>query len=293
MTRSTFLPRLRSALAAAALCAAGAAAQASVLILGAPALGGGLADVQSKIAGTGVLSGVVDVFNVHTGTPTLAMLTAYDAVLVFSDTNLKNNPAIGGFANAVELGNVLADYVDAGGGVVEAGLSNATIPFGGLSGRFVTANYDVFDIDNRQASCGGLGAIALPGSPMLRGVDSFDGGSSALCFKLSPKAGASVVASWSNGRPLLGYRDDHNGIVASLNLFPESSDVRADLWKTSSDGALLMANTLAFAAGELPEPDSLALLGIAALAAGLAARRRTRQPQHAPHAPHAQHARRG
>ncbi|HEY1395444.1 PEP-CTERM sorting domain-containing protein [Roseateles sp.] len=270
MKRSTLLPRLRTTLAAAALCATAAAAQASVLILGAPVQAGGLADVQSKIAATGVVSGVVDVFNVATGTPTLAMLTAYDAVLVY------NESATVPFASALQLGNVLADYVDLGGGVVEAGLSHATSGFKGMQGRFVSANYDVFNTSNNQNSCGGLGQVVRSDSPLMRDITSFNGGASALCYRLTAKAGAEIVADWSNGQALAGYRMDHNGVVVGLNMFPTSSDVAPGGWNPSSDGALLMANSLAFAAGELPEPGSLALLGIAALAAGVAGRRRAR-----------------
>ncbi|WP_431052424.1 PEP-CTERM sorting domain-containing protein [Roseateles sp. L2-2] len=269
MKRSPLLPVLRSVLAATALCATALAAQASVLILGAPVQAGGLADVQSKIAATGRLSGVVDVFNVATGTPTLAMLTAYDAVLVYHESSAAP------FANSTQLGNVLADYVDVGGGVVEAGQSNATVGFKGLQGRFVSANYDVFNTSNNQRSCGGLGTVVRPDSPLMRDITSFSGG---LCYGtgLTAKAGAEIVADWSNGFALAGYRMDHNGVVVGLNMFPTSSDVAPGGWNPSTDGALLMANSLAFAAGELPEPGSLALLGVAALAAGVAGRRRTR-----------------
>ena len=111
----------------------------------------------------------------------------------------------------------------------------------------------------------------------MRDIDSFSGGLSALCYRVTPKAGASVVAYWTNDKPLLGYRTDHKGIVVGLNMFPVSGDVQAGLWDSSTDGARLMANSLAFAAGELPEPGSLALLGIAAVAAGVAGRRRARR----------------
>lgn len=270
MKRSPLLPVLRSALAAAALCATAAVAQASVLILGATGQAGGLADVQSKIAATGLLAGTVDVFNANTGTPSLALLQSYDAVLVFDDT--ASRP----FASAAALGNVLADYVDAGGGVVEAGLSHATAAFKGMQGRFVTANYDVFNTSNNQNSCGGLGAVIRPDSPLMRDIADFNGGASALCYRLTAKAGAEIVASWTNGQALAGYRMDRNGVVVGLNMFPVSGDAWNGGWNPTTDGALLMANALAFAAGELPEPGSLALLGIAALAAGLAGRRRPR-----------------
>ncbi|OWQ45724.1 hypothetical protein CDL60_17800 [Roseateles noduli] len=270
MKRSPLLPVLRSVLAATALCATALAAQASVLILGATGNVGGLADVQSKIAATGILSGTVDVFNAHAGTPTLALLQSYDAVLVFNDTFGTN------FASATLLGNVLADYIDAGGGVVEAGLSHATATFGGMQGRYVTGNYDVFNTNNNQNSCGGLGQVVRADSPLMRDIINFNGGASALCYRLTAKAGAEIVADWSNGQALAGYRVDHKGVVVGLNMFPVSGDAMSGGWSPSTNGALLMANSLAFAAGELPEPGSLALLGVAALAAGVAGRRRTR-----------------
>ena len=268
MTRPTrTLPRLRALLAATALCATGLAAQAAVLILGAPRQSNGLADVQAKLSDTGLLGGVVDVFNVAGDTPTLALLSAYDSVLVFSDAR---------YASGTLLGNVLADYVDAGGGVVEAAFSNYSGPLGGLAGRFVTQNYDVYTTAFGLPPWGARGATTLAASPLLDGVDSFSGGASAYCNRVNLKAGTTLVASWSNGEELLAYRLDHNAPVVGLNMYPVSGDVRSDFWDTSTDGARLMANALVFAGrlNRVPEPDSLALLGIATVAAGIALRRR-------------------
>lgn len=272
MKPAPLLPVLRSVLAATALCATAIAAQASVLILGAPATADGLADVQSKIAATGIVGGTIDVFNVNTGTPSLAMLTPYDAVLVYLDSGAPGKR----FADAKLLGNVLADYVDLGGGVVEAGLSNATTGLGGLDGRFMTANYDVFNTNNNQGACSGPANVLVPDSPLMRDIGSFSAGLSSLCYKLTPKAGAQVVAAWPDNRPLAGLRTDHNGIVVGLNVWPGTGNPVSGPSGMTTSNAMLMATSLAFAAGELPEPGSLALIGIAALAAGLAGRRRAR-----------------
>ena len=66
-------------------------------------------DVQQKIAGTGMFD-AVDIFDAGIGTPTLAQLIQYESLFVFSNDTFFDRDA---------LGDVLADYVDAGGGVVE------------------------------------------------------------------------------------------------------------------------------------------------------------------------------
>ncbi|HUJ43334.1 MAG TPA: hypothetical protein VLW52_06985, partial [Opitutaceae bacterium] len=86
--------------------------RAQFLILGAPSSSSWNTDLQSTLTATHLLSGGVSVMNVNTSTPTLSTLLNYKAVLVFSDS--------GGFQDPTTLGNVLASYVNAGGGVVEA-----------------------------------------------------------------------------------------------------------------------------------------------------------------------------
>jgi hypothetical protein len=53
------------------------------------------ADVRSKIVGTGRIAGNADTFNGALGAPTLALLQAYDAVLVFSDAPFADANALG------------------------------------------------------------------------------------------------------------------------------------------------------------------------------------------------------
>ena len=69
-----------------------------------------LMDVQLKLSATG-LFGTVTTFDVATTTPLLSDLSSFDSVLVFSDRC---------FANSTALGDTLAEYVDAGGGLVIA-----------------------------------------------------------------------------------------------------------------------------------------------------------------------------
>ena len=81
---------------------------ASVAVLSAEPSAAWNSDVTNKIMGTGSLPRV-DLISVTGSTPTLAQLRSYQSVMVYSD---------GSFNDSVALGNVLADYIDQGGGVV-------------------------------------------------------------------------------------------------------------------------------------------------------------------------------
>lgn len=194
-------------------------------------------DVRQKLGATG-LFGQVDAFQAAFGAvPTLDQLLNYDAVLVYSDNS---------FSDPVALGNVLADYVDAGRGVVLA-----TFVFNiSLQGRMVSGGYYPFNISGQSGSSG-LTLIADQQShPILAGVTSFNGGGSG--FHNSPvnvTTGTELVAHWSNGQPLVGVKEFPDGRVVGLNFFPPSSDVRNDFWDARTDGALLMANALLWAGG--------------------------------------------
>ena len=234
-------------------------ALASVLIAGAPNSASWLNDVQAKIAGTGLISGSVDILNVSSSTPTLAQLQAYDAVLFFSDGV--------DFADSTTFGNVLADYVDAGGGVVQATFSfwSTSIDIGG---RWRAQNYDVWQ-PGGQSSPGNLtlGTIYDPSNPILAGVTSFNGGSLSYYNTVgSLNPGAVAVADWSNGAPLIAVNTStFAGKIAGLNFYPPSSDARSDFWVSSTDGALLMANSLNFVTKQVSVPEPNSLLGLFAI----------------------------
>lgn len=204
-----------------------------VLIAGAPSTASWNDDVKAKIAATGTL-GMIDIFNTSAATPTLAELKAYDAVLVYSDAN---------YQNRVALGNNLADYVDAGGGVVECAFT--TINNTSLSGRWQDG-YRLMDGNGGQAGSAALGALAYPLHPALGGVFAFNGGSSSY-RSAGPtlRSGAFVIASWSDGNPLVvGSTKFPNRV--DLDFFPPSKTVRDDFWSTSTYGGYLMADALLY-----------------------------------------------
>ena len=190
-------------------------------------------DVREKLIDTGYFA-QVDVFNVANETPTLAELQAYAAVLVYSGT---------GFSNAATLGDNLADYVDSGGGVVTAVFANASIPIGG---RFDTDNYWAIAPSGQQSGTPTyLGAIWAPGHPILAGVSTFSGGSNSWRpTTTSIQSGATRVADWTDGTPLVATKKYGTARRVDLGFYPPSSDARSDFWDSGTDGALLMANAL-------------------------------------------------
>ena len=97
-------------------------------------IGGPPATLQSQILAEPGVTGV-DLFDASSATPTLAQLQPYNIVVAFS-----NNP----YADAVGMGNVLADYADTGGIVVGLNFDWFGPPFG-LDGRWITGGYTPFN----------------------------------------------------------------------------------------------------------------------------------------------------
>jgi len=227
----------------------------SIAVLGAPGNPTWNDDVVAKISAAGSFDSVTGM-NVSSSTPTSLELSAYNAVLVYSDTS---------FADADGLGDVLADYVDAGGGVVVATFAfwDSGINIGG---RLASGGYLPFT-QAGQNSPGGLTLVpVIADHPLLDGVTSFNGGTASYHNSVIDIAGgATLVANWSNGQPLIGTLTLTAGTVVGLNFYPPSSDARGDFWDSATDGDQLMVNALGFSAGDVAEAapvPSLSALGL-------------------------------
>ncbi|MCK4739578.1 MAG: proprotein convertase P-domain-containing protein [Deltaproteobacteria bacterium] len=194
------------------------------------------ADILAKVLSTNEFY-TAEVFNAGAATPTLAELLAYDSVLTCSDT---------GYADNVVLGDNLADYVDAGGGVVSAVFANASIP---IAGRWATDGYYALE-PLGQASGTRLTLDTAFDSlhPLMTDVTTLDGGSSSyISTSTTLGAGAVIVANWSSGAPLV--IDKTTLPVVDLNIYPPSSEVSVDFWEADTHGRLLMRNALLWTAG--------------------------------------------
>jgi len=212
------------------------------------------ANVIAGLDATGQVGTITD-FDASTATPTASDFDGIDVAYVVSD-----DP----WADSAALGDVLADFVDGGGRVVESTFSlycpNDSL---GVAGRWVDDGYGAMvnpnpDCDQRDHD-GPLGFTAVdPTSPLLAGVSSFNGGSSSYRNDAQLASGAVLVANWDDEfpTPLESFTDAHAGCVVALNFFPPSSDARSDFWDATTDGFVLQANALNFACTSPPPPPT-------------------------------------
>ncbi len=171
--------------------------------------------------------------------PALAQLQQYDAVLVYSDCT---------FSDPNQVGDVLADYMDSGGGVVTATFAFTSFSYG-IFGRLQSAGYLPFTMGSYTSGIQ-LSLVGVqPQHPILNGVISFNGGTSSYHnTAIAVTSGSTLVANWSNGEPLIATKVPTLGRIVGLNFFPPSSDARSDFWVSSTNGALIMGNALIWAA---------------------------------------------
>ncbi len=161
------------------------------------------------------------------GPPTPAELVAIDAVLVYNN---------GDHTDPVAMGNVLADFFDAKGHVVEA--LYGTTGLDGMAGRWASDGYALLGGSYNTASVS-LGTIAEPASPLMDGVSVFV--TTRSCTG-GPINGGIVVASYTNGQPLVvrGTKNGHNRV--DLGMFPGGCN--GGYW--TGDGFDLIRNALTY-----------------------------------------------
>jgi hypothetical protein len=147
----------------------------------------------------------VDLFDAHFFSPTLSQLLQYNIVVPFSYGLT--------FADSVTLGNNLADYVDAGGIVVQYGYAfyGPNDPHG-INGRWLTGNYSPYNysgitVDGSAFTLGTYNA----GHPLMAGVTVLN---SNYHERLTLATGATQVAAANNGDSLVAYRpvDSHTTV---------------------------------------------------------------------------------
>jgi subtilisin-like proprotein convertase family protein len=202
-------------------------------------------DVKAKLVATGLFDeNNVDVYSAITPAPvpSLATLRQYNAILAYSNAR---------FMDAAAFGNVLADYLDSGGGVVLA--TDAFSPDYGIAGRLQTAGYLPLTMGSALFSPAHLSlAMDLPGDPLLQSVRSLDSGANSFHNSVSLGVGATLVAHWNNGSPLIARKQLGDSRIVGLNFWPPSTDVDSYGWQTGTDGGRLMANALLWAANQAP-----------------------------------------
>jgi hypothetical protein len=202
-------------------------------------------DVRTKLEAFGVFA-EVDEFDATAGTPSLLLLRNYDAVLVMPDMDT-DDPAA--------LGDVLADFVDSGGGVVLSQFVMDHVAFQDW-GRFEDEDYFVISPGGAASGGGPFGMTVLDGShPILDGVSTFSGGTSSY-----RTVGATVpveydlLAIWDDGAstPLVAVGTIGGTRRADLDFYPPTSDTgRSDFVDPSTDAMRIVANALRWVARDL------------------------------------------
>ena len=179
-------------------------------------------DVEFALKQTGRFS-VISTFHAGQGTPALQLLALYDAVLVWS---------LVPFHDSASLGDALADYWDAGGRVVLAqfAMTNSSIFETARSsvqvqGRFGSPDqgYVFLAQLDSEPVCGQFTlarTAAARASPLLAGVNEV--GSPGCVDRSAAINGGKVVASWSNGYPLLVRGTRRGRCLIAINAVPRS-----------------------------------------------------------------------
>ncbi|WP_394772788.1 glycine-rich protein [Flavobacterium sp.] len=198
-------------------------------------------EVQNKLIATGAFTSV-DIFDANNGTPDMALLANYQALLVWTD-NTVNDPTL--------MGDNLAQYINNGGGVVSMTFDIASAP---ILGAFNTDAYRCLMPDNQiDGSMESLGTIYDATHPIMKNVLSFNGGDASFRSNSNTLAtGAVRIADWTDGSPLVIIKENVGLLKvrrADLNFFPPSTDSRSDFWDNTTDGNLLMKNALLWVAG--------------------------------------------
>jgi hypothetical protein len=188
----------------------------------------------------------VEYYDVRLATPTLDELLPYDAVGTHSAAR---------FADPNALGNILADYVDSGGGIVLANFCFADDGFG-LTGRVMTGDYATLTLGSAMFVTQSLGWYD-PAHPVMSGVTSVQD-----YYRTVPSLcpGAESVANWADGLPYAGV--SANQKVVGLNQYPGAYPDP----DRQGDWALMIHNALGFVSGAVPsieEPGRRELPGFA------------------------------
>ncbi len=182
---------------------------------------------DSLVAGLVAMGDSVTLLNVMNYTPSLNELQAYNAVGAMSNY---------AYADPTGFGNVLADYVDAGGGVVIGMFSFIAYPGWAMDGRIMTGAYATISV------AVGSGGTQLgwynSAHPIMSGVTAVGD-----FFTVNSTFVGESVAAWEDGSAYVGVSSNQK--VVGLNQYPGSYSPP----QSSGDWVLVWHNSFMYVAG--------------------------------------------
>jgi len=138
---------------------------------------------------------------------------AYNSGLVWADYVLGS-----------AAGDLISDYVDAGGGVVVMWAAD----FAGwsLTGRYVSTGKNLLSHSvNGYSTSTGIGERVISSHPILARVETFEN-VNYYNVQSTTENGGVIIAKYRTGDVLVAVSP--SGKIAALNFFPPSSDVNSD-----------------------------------------------------------------
>jgi Divergent InlB B-repeat domain len=147
----------------------------------------------------------LDTFDSSGGTPSQETLNGYDLLVDAGDSS---------YDDSALYGDHLANYIDAGGAVIQFAYDNWDSTGAHPEGRFESGGYPPFIPGPNDNNLTSLGTILAPGSPLLTGVPSFTTQDN-VTDTLAP--GATLLALWADARNAIAIK----GQVASVTASPE------------------------------------------------------------------------
>jgi hypothetical protein len=219
------LALLATLLAVCFFSAQAQAAPGAYRVLLAEVQGEGAKRLQAQVAAFPDVA-VVDLVDTSDGTPSAAELRAYDVVMSSGDSSYDDEEA---------WGNSLADYVDAGGIVVQSAYD--TWNGGGApTGRWESGGYAPFILGENVNEATTLGAFDAS-SPLMQGIAPGSLTTGEYNTENEPSPGASVVAFWADGRPAIGVK---GRVVAVTAFIGDGYDEPGELAWTGNYGQLVV-----------------------------------------------------
>lgn len=165
---------------------------------------GTAADLATAIAAEPGVAATSSI-NTSVSTPTGASLSGYDIVVSIGDSS---------YFDEASWGNSLADYVDAGGAVLQTAYDNwdesGSSP--APTGRFESGGYAPLLVGPNDNNTVTLGTILVPDNPLVQGLPAIPTGDNTT----TPlAAGATLLAKWSDDRNAIAVKNRVAAISAS------------------------------------------------------------------------------